>query len=107
MLPTPLQETTIPVSVTGQAFERNERSVYCGGAPTGRSYFNYSVVLGTPFVAAPATTYWQSVQATTPSFQVYWMWRDGTLFNQSSLQLFGGQFILIPNPVDRALALTP
>jgi hypothetical protein len=41
----------------------------------------------------------------TPSFDVFWGWRDGTPDNRSSVQSFNGQFTAYA--VDRAYALVP
>ncbi len=101
----PLQKTTYTVAQTGQVFEKTVPNLYCGTAfPTTYPFYRYSVALTTPFTAVAGTKYWLSIQATTPSYAVYWGWRDGTVDNRLSLQLFQGVYTTFP--VDRAYSLT-
>jgi hypothetical protein len=72
-----------------------------GTAPnTTWSLYQYSATLPTPVTVTGGTRYWLSVQATTPSYAVYFGWTDGTPVNSSSLQLFDGTYTTFP--VDRA-----
>ncbi len=105
-LTTPVQSSTYTLAQTGQTFEKNQSGLTCGtAANTTWPFYRYSVTLATPFVAAPNTKYWVSVQALTPSYDVYWGWRDGTPDNNSSLQLFQGTYTTYA--IDRAYSLTP
>ena len=102
----PLQTSTYPLAQTAQTFEKNQGGLTCGtAANTTWPFYKYSVTLNTPFSAAPNTKYWLSVQATTPSYAVYWGWRDGTVDNSSSLQLFNGVYTTFA--IDRAYSLVP
>ncbi len=105
-LAAPVQTSTYPVAQTGQTFDKNVAGLTCGtAANTTWPFYNYSVVLSTPFAAVAGTKYWISIQATTPSYAVYYGWRDGRNDNSSSLQLFDG--VYTPYNVDRAFALEP
>lgn len=102
----PLQRTTYSLANVGETFEKNVAGLTCGSAAnTTWPFYRYSVALATPFSATAGTKYWISVQATTPSYAVYWGWRDGTPDNNSSLQLFQGTYTAYP--VDRAYSLKP
>jgi hypothetical protein len=102
----PVQTSTYTVAQTGQAFEKNVGGLNCGtAANTTWPFYNYAVTLATPFTASAGTKYWISVQATTPSYDVYFGWRDGTVNNRMSLQLFEGDYTTYD--VDRAYALEP
>jgi hypothetical protein len=102
----PLQRTTYPLAQVGQTFEKNQSPLTCGtAAGTTWPFYRYSVTLTTPFAATANTKYWISVQATTPSYSVYWGWRDGTPDNSSSLQLFSGTYTTYA--IDRAYSLDP
>ena len=105
-LATPLQSTTYPLAQTAQTFEKNQSGLTCGTAMgTTWPFYKYSVTLTAPFAAAASTKYWISVQALTPSYDVYWGWRDGTVDNSSSLQLFQGTYTTFA--IDRAYSLVP
>lgn len=96
-----LQTSTYTVAQTGQAFEKTVSGLTCGtAANTTWPFYRYLVTPATPFTAAPGTKYWISIQATTPSYDVYFGWRDGTPHNNSSLQLFQGTYTTYN--VDRA-----
>jgi hypothetical protein len=102
----PLQTSTYPIAQTAQTFEKNQGALTCGTAMnTTWPFYKYSVTLNTPFSASANTKYWLSVQATTPSYAVYWGWRDGTVDNSSSLQLFNGTYTTFA--IDRAYSLVP
>jgi hypothetical protein len=103
---TPLQASTYTVAQAGQVFDKTVGGLFCGtAANTTWPFYNYAVTLSTPFSAAAGTKYWISVQATTPSYDVYFGWRDGTANNNLSLQLFDGVYTTFN--VDRAYALEP
>ena len=105
-LTTPLQISTYPLAQTAQTFEKNQSPLTCGtAAGTTWPFYKYSLTLTTPFAAAANTKYWFSVQANTPSYDVYWGWRDGTPDNSSSLQLFQGTYTTFA--IDRAYSLAP
>lgn len=102
---TPIQRSTYTVSQTGQVFEKNVSGLICGtAANTTWPFYRYSVTLATPFTAVAGMKYWISVQATTPSYAVYFGWRDGTVDNNLSLQLF--QNVYTVYNIDRAYSLT-
>ncbi len=102
----PLQTSTYTVAQVGQTFLKNVDGFYCGTAyPTSWNFYNYSVALATPFTATAGTKYWLSIQATTPSYAVYFGWRDGVPDNHLSLQLFQGTFTSYA--FDRAYSLAP
>lgn len=102
----PLQRTTFALANVGQTFQKNVSGLLCGSAAnTTWPFYRYSVTLTTPFTATAGTKYWISVQATTPSYSVYWGWRDGTVDNRMSLQLFQGVYTVYN--VDRAYSLLP
>ncbi len=99
-----LQTSTYTVAQTGQVFEKTVPGLMCGtAANTTWPFYKYSVRLTTPFTATAGTKYWVSIQATTPSYNVYFGWRDGTPNNNSSLQLFQGVYTTYN--VDRSYAL--
>lgn len=103
---TPLQTATYALAQSNQRFIRNVGALTCGSAtPTEWSFYNYEVELATPFQAAAGTKYWLSIQANTPSYAVYFGWRDGTPDNHLSLQLFDGDYTAWD--VDRAYSLAP
>lgn len=105
-LGTPLASATYPLAQTGQTFEKNQGSLTCGtAANTNWSFYKYTVTLSAPFPVVANTKYWFSVQALTPSYDVYFGWRDGLVDNSSSLQLFSGTYT--PYTFDRAFSLTP
>lgn len=102
----PLQTSTYTLAQVGQTFDKNVSGLTCGtAANTTWPFYRYSVTLATPFVVTPNTKYWISIQAVTPSYDVYWGWRDGTADNNLSLQLFQGVYTTYP--VDRAYSLAP
>lgn len=99
-----LQTSTYTVAQVGQVLEKTVSGLTCGtAANTTWPFYRYSVALATPFVAAANTKYWISVQATTPNYNVYFGWRDGTVHNSLSLHLFGGAYTTYN--VDRAYSL--
>ncbi len=99
-----IQTSTYTVAQTGQVFEKNVAGLTCGTAMnTTWPFYKYSVTLPTAFVATAGTKYWISIQATTPSYDVYFGWRDGTPNDNSSLQLFQGVYTTYN--VDRAYSL--
>jgi hypothetical protein len=78
-----------PAAQAGQTFEKNVSGLTCGTAANTTWPFSlYSATLSSPFTAEAGTKYWLSIQATTPSYAVYFGWRDGTVYNNLSLQLF-------------------
>ncbi len=102
----PLQTSTYTVAQAGQVFEKTVAGLTCGTATnTTWPFYRYSVALATPFTAAAGTKYWISIQATTPSYSVYWGWRDGLVDNSLSLQLYQGTYTTYN--VDRAYSLAP
>ena len=102
----PVQTATYTLAQTAQTFDKNVTGLTCGtAANTTWPFYSYTVTLATPFVAAAGTKYWMSVQAFTPSYDVYWGWRDGTPDNNSSLQLFNGTYTTYA--IDRAYSLKP
>ncbi|MCC7055304.1 MAG: hypothetical protein IT355_18675 [Gemmatimonadaceae bacterium] len=102
----PIQVTTLTLAQANQVFDRNVSNLSCGSATNVTyAFYSYSATLATPFVAAAGVKYWMSVQATTPSYDVYWGWRNGTTDNSLSVQLFTGAFTTYP--ADRAYSLTP
>ena len=105
-LGTPLSSTTYTLAQSGQTFEKNQGNLTCGtAANTNWSFYKYTVTLSTPFAVTANTKYWFSVQALTPSYDVYFGWRDGIVDNSSSLQLFNGTYTAYG--FDRAFSLTP
>ena len=105
-LGTPLASATYTLAQSAQTFEKNQSGLFCGTtANTNWSFYRYTVTLSAPFTAAANTKYWFSVQALTPSYDVYFGWRDGLVDNSSSLQLFNGTYT--PFGFDRAFSLTP
>jgi len=105
-LNTPIQSSTYTLAQVGQTFDKNVSGLTCGTAPnTTWPFYRYSTTLAAPFAAAAGTKYWISIQALTPSYDVYWGWRDGTPDNASSLQLFQGTYTTFA--IDRAYGLTP
>lgn len=103
-LATPLLRQTYPIANTGQTLTRNWSGLTCtGGNNTTWAVYDYSITLPSAFAAAAGTRYWLSVQAVTPSYDVYWGWRDGRLDNNYSLQCFQGT--CTSYTVDRAFAL--
>lgn len=102
----PLQTSTYTLAESNQRFIRNVSGLTCGTAtPTEWSFYNYEVDLDASFHATAGTKYWISVQANTPSYAVYFGWRDGTPDNLLSLQLYDGSYTVFD--VDRAYSLAP
>jgi len=102
----PLQTSTYTLAQSNQRFIRNVSGLTCGSAtPTEWSFYSYEVDLNTPFQATSGTKYWLSIQANTPSYAVYFGWRDGTPDNNLSLQLYDGTYTVWD--VDRAYSLAP
>jgi len=102
----PVQTSTYPLAQANQVFEKNQAGLVCGtAANTTWPFYRYSVTLATPFNAVVGARYWISIQATTPSYAVFYGWRDGTVDNRLSLQLFQGTYTTFN--VDRAYALNP
>ncbi|MEO8227770.1 MAG: hypothetical protein ABI637_10070 [Gemmatimonadota bacterium] len=103
-LTAPLQTTTYTVAQSGQTFEKNVSGLMCGtAANTTWPFYKYAVTLPTPFTVTAGSKYWISIQATTPSYAVYFGWRDGTVLNNLSLQLFNGVYTTYN--IDRAYSL--
>jgi hypothetical protein len=101
---TPLQRTTVAVADAAQTLERNLGGLTCtGGNNTTWALYDYRATLSTPFSAAAGTKYWVSVQAVTPSYDIFWGWRNGTVNNSLSLQCFQGA--CTSYAFDRAYAL--
>ena len=105
-LGTPLATTTVTATAAGQTFERNFPGLSCGAAAnTTWALYDYRAALGTPLALAANTTYWVSVQAVTPSYDVYWGWRAGTADNNLSLIRFQGVYDVLT--FDRSYSLVP
>ena len=105
-LAAPAHTSTYSVAQAGQTFEKNVSGLNCGtAANTTWPFYRYEVSLNTPFAATAGTKYWLSIQATTPSYAVYFGWRDGTAYNNLSLQLFDGTYTTYN--IDRAYSLAP
>ncbi len=102
----PLQTQTFTLAQANQTFDKNVPGLTCGtAANTTWPYYSYSATLSTPFPAAANTKYWIGIQALSPSFAVFWGWRDGVPDNNQSWQLFNGTFTSYP--FDRAYSLAP
>jgi hypothetical protein len=102
----PLQTQTFPLAQVNQTFDKNVTGLTCGtAANTTWPYYSYSATLATPFPAAANTKYWIGIQALSPSFSVFWGWRDGVPDNNQSWQLFNGTFTSFA--FDRAYSLAP
>ncbi len=102
----PLQTQTFTLAQSNQTFDKNVSGLTCGtAANTTWPYYSYSATLTTPFPAAANTKYWIGIQALSPSFAVFWGWRDGVPDNNQSWQLFNGTFTSFP--FDRAYSLAP
>ncbi len=96
-LAAPLQTSTYSTAQTGQNPIKTQAGLNCGTAQNvSWSFFDYSVALATPFAASAGTKYWFSIQAVTPSYAVFYGWRDGTVDNRFSLQLFQGTYKQLP-----------
>lgn len=101
---TVLQTTTFTLAEVNQTLERTQGGLICtGGNNTTWALYDYRATLPTPFAAAAGTRYWITVQAVTPSYAVYWGWRNGTVANSVSLQCFQGT--CTSTTFDRAYAL--
>ena len=102
----PLQSQTFTLAQVNQTLDRTVGGLTCGTATnTTWPYYSYSATLSTPFPAAANTKYWIGIQARSPSFAVYWGWRDGVPNNNQSWQLFNGTFTSFG--FDRAYSLAP
>ena len=102
----PLQTQTFTLAQVNQTLDRTVGGLTCGTATnTTWPYYSYSATLSTPFPAAANTKYWIGIQARSPSFAVYWGWRDGVPYNSQSWQLFNGTFTSFG--FDRAYSLAP
>ncbi len=99
-----IHTSTYTAGQAGQTFEKNVSGLTCGtAANTTWPFYKYQVTLPSAVAIAANTKYWISIQATTPSYDVYFGWRDGTPNDNSSLQLFQGTYTTYN--VDRAYAL--
>ena len=99
-----LQATTIAVADAGQTLERTQGGLECTPAQnTTWGIYNYSATLPSSFSFAAGTRYWVSIEAVTPSYEVYWGWRDGIRNNGNSIQIFQGRTTTYT--VDRAFEL--
>lgn len=102
----PIQTATLTLAQANQVFDKNVGNATCGTASNVTyAFYNYSATLPTAFTATAGVKYWISVQAVTPSYAVYWGWRNGVADNNLSIQLFDGTWTTYP--VDRAYALNP
>jgi hypothetical protein len=102
----PLQTQTFTLAQANQVFDKNVSGLTCGtAANTTWPFYSYSATLTTAFPAAANTKYWIGIQALSPSFAVFWGWRDGVPDNNQSWQLFNGTFTSFP--FDRAYSLAP
>ncbi len=102
----PLQSQTFTLAQANQTLDKNVPGLTCGtAANTTWPYYSYSATLTTAFPAAANTKYWIGIQALSPSFAVFWGWRDGVPDNNQSWQLFNGMFTSFP--FDRAYSLAP
>lgn len=105
-LAAPLSTTTVNPGGANQTLERNVGGLTCGSASnTTWALYNYRATLAAPVSLAAGTTYWVSVQAVTPSYDVYWGFRAGTTDNSLSLLRFLGAYEVLT--FDRAFALNP
>lgn len=102
---TTLFNVAVPLDQVNQQLDRSQAGLSCGAQNTTWVFYSYSTSLAQPFTAVAGTRYWLSVQATTPSYAVFWGWRDGTADNNSSVQLVNGQLTTYPR--DRAYSLAP
>jgi len=102
--PTALQSETIPLAQVAETFDQNS-VLECGTTSTTWGFYNYSATMTTPFVAAAGTRYWVSVVANLPATDLFWGWRNGTVDNNNSVQLFQGAFTNYN--LDRAYELKP
>jgi hypothetical protein len=100
---TPLYQITVPLSGVNETLDRTQANLNCGATPTTWAFYTYSTVLPTAFGAEPGRKYWMSIQAQVPTQQPFWGWRDGTVDNRLSLQMFQAAFTEFP--VDRAYGL--
>jgi hypothetical protein len=85
--------------------ERLERTQACANAPQQQcGYFDYSVGMRTPFIAAAGTRYWLMIQADNdPQKLTGFYWRKGTRDNGFST----GNLADTTFPWDMAFALRP
>jgi len=105
-LAAPLGTTTVTPGGANQAFERNFPGLSCGSAAnTTWALYDYRATLAAPVNLAAGTTYWVSVQAITPTYDVYWGFRAGTTDNSLSLLRFMGAYDVLT--FDRSFALNP
>ena len=101
-----LVATNYPLAQVAETLDRNISGLTCNAATSATyAFYRYQVTLTAPFAAAANTKYWFSVQAVTPSYNVYWGWRDGLVDNSLSLIYFNSVFST--NGFDRAFSLTP
>ncbi len=102
----PLQTETFTLAQVNQTFDKNVPGLTCGtAANTTWPFYSYSATLTTAFPAVANTKYWIGIQARSPSFAVFWGWRDGVPDNNQSWQLFNGAFTSFA--FDRAYSLAP
>ena len=105
-LAAPLATTTVTPGGANQTLERNVTGLSCGSAVnTTWALYNYRATLAASVSLAAGTTYWVSVQAVTPSYDVYWGFRAGATDNSLSLLRFLGAYDVLT--FDRAFALNP
>jgi len=101
-----LHTSTHTLAQSNQVFEREVSNLNCGTAsPTEWAFYRYETDLATPVAIEGGAKYWISIQAHTPSYAVYFGWRDGLADNNHSLQLYDGDYTTWN--VDRAYSLEP
>jgi hypothetical protein len=107
VLATPVAQATYPISQVAQTLDRIITNLQCNAA-TNVTYatYSYRATLTTPVSVAANTKYWFSVQAVTPSYAVYWGWRDGLNDNRASLRYINDAYVETTG-YDRAFSLTP
>jgi hypothetical protein len=105
----PIQTVVYPVARVAETHDV-DRTLNCGTTSTGWSFFDYSVTLDTPFVAAANVRYWLSIQARVSYLQannpdfIFWGWRNGVQNNARSIQ-YNPDGSVVEHALDRAYSL--
>jgi len=100
----PLWTEDFGADVVDQTFVDTQPDVGCSINRSTWDLYQYEATAGSPFEAEAGVTYWLSVQAKTPSYEVYWGWRGATPEPAGSFQLFNEE--MRPLGFNRAFTLS-
>lgn len=100
----PLWTEDFEAAVVAETFVDTRPDVGCSINRSTWDLYQYEATATAPLEAEAGVTYWLSVQAMTPSYEVYWGWRGATPETAGSFQLFNEE--MRPLNFDRAFTLS-